>query len=88
MIILQRKRIIFIVLAAFVSIFSYLLGASSIYKTVETVSLPASRKSSSIRCRAPDGEDQGASSSDGITEARNKFKNYIKSTKIVRTERM
>lgn len=44
MIILRKKRIIFMVLVVFVSIFSYLLGASNMYETVETVSLPVSGK--------------------------------------------
>lgn len=42
MILLQRKRIIIIIGAVFVSIFSYLLGSSHMYETVQTVSLPVS----------------------------------------------
>lgn len=44
MIILQRKRIMFIIGAIFISIFSYLLGSSHMYETVETVSMPATGK--------------------------------------------
>lgn len=44
MILLQRKRIIFIIGAIFISIFSYLLGSSHMYETVQTVSLPVSGK--------------------------------------------
>lgn len=44
MILLQRKRIMIIIGAVFVSIFSYLLGSSHMYETVQTVSLPVSGK--------------------------------------------
>ncbi len=44
MIILQRKRIMLIVGAIFISIFSYLLGSSHMYETMETVSIPTTGK--------------------------------------------
>lgn len=44
MILLQRKRMIIIIGAIFISIFSYLLGSSNMYETVQTVSLPVSGK--------------------------------------------
>lgn len=44
MIILQRKRIILIIGAVFISIFSYLLGSSHMYDVVETVSMPTTGK--------------------------------------------
>ena len=44
MVLLQRKRIMLIVGAIFISIFSYLLGSSNMYETVETVSLPVTGK--------------------------------------------
>ncbi len=44
MIILQRKRIFLITCIVMVSIFSYLLGSSNMYETLETVSLPISNK--------------------------------------------
>jgi hypothetical protein len=44
MIILQRKRIMLITGAIFISIFSYLLGSSHMYETVETVSMPTTGK--------------------------------------------
>lgn len=46
MILLQKKRIIMMIGAVFISIFSYLLGSSHMYgyQTVETLSLPVSGK--------------------------------------------
>jgi hypothetical protein len=44
MILLQRKRLMIIIGAICISIFSYLMGSSNMYKTVETVSLPVSGK--------------------------------------------
>ena len=44
MIIIQRKRIMLIIGAVFISIFSYLLGSSHMYEVVETVSTPVSGK--------------------------------------------
>ncbi len=44
MILLERKRIIIMIVAVFISIFSYLLGSSHMYETVQTVSLPVSGK--------------------------------------------
>lgn len=44
MILLRKKRIMIIVGAVFISIFSYLLGSSHMYETVQTVSLPTSGK--------------------------------------------
>ncbi|MBO5479091.1 MAG: hypothetical protein J6A04_05290 [Clostridia bacterium] len=44
MILLQRKRMMLVIGAIFVSIFSYLLGSSHMYETIQTVSLPVSGK--------------------------------------------
>ncbi len=44
MILLQRKRMLLILGAIFLSIFSFLFGSNYMYKTVETVSLPVSGK--------------------------------------------
>lgn len=44
MIILQRKRIMLVIGTVFISIFSYLLGSSHMYETVETVSTPTTGK--------------------------------------------
>lgn len=44
MIILQRKRIMLVIGIVFISIFSYLLGSSHMYETVETVSTPTTGK--------------------------------------------
>lgn len=44
MIILQRKRIMLIIGAIFISIFSYLLGSSHMYEVIETVSTPTTGK--------------------------------------------
>lgn len=44
MILIQRKRMLLILTAIFISIFSFLFGSNYMYKTVETVSLPVSGK--------------------------------------------
>lgn len=44
MILLQRKRMLLILGAIFLSIFSFLFGSNYMYKTIETVSLPVSGK--------------------------------------------
>jgi hypothetical protein len=44
MILLHRKRMMLIIGTVCISICSYLIGASNMYKTVETVSLPVSGK--------------------------------------------
>lgn len=68
MILLQRKRMIIILVAIFISIFSYLLGSTHMYETVQTVSLPVSGKTV-ILDAGHGGEDKGAESSKGTTEA-------------------
>lgn len=82
MILLQRKRMMIIIGAIFVSIFSYLLGSSHMYETVETVSLPVSGKTV-ILDAGHGGEDQGAESANGITEAETNLKITLKVQKLL-----
>lgn len=82
MILLQRKRMMIIIGAIFVSIFSYLLGSSHMYETVETVSLPVSGKTV-ILDAGHGGEDQGAESANGITEAQTNLKITLKVQKLL-----
>lgn len=44
MILLRKKRIIFILTIVFISIFTYFLSSTYINNTVETVSLPVTNK--------------------------------------------
>ncbi len=44
MILLPKRRILFIVLVVFVSVFTYFLSAENLNKTVQTVSLPVTNK--------------------------------------------
>ena len=44
MILLPKKRILFIILVVFVSVFTYFLGTEDINKTIQTVSLPVTNK--------------------------------------------
>ena len=52
MILLQRKRMLLILGAVFLSVFSFLFGSNYMYKTVETVSLPVSGKTIILDARA------------------------------------
>lgn len=67
MIILPKKRMLLIVTCVFVSIFTYLLGTNN-NKTIQTVSLPVTGKVV-ILDAGHGGEDQGAQSQNGTTEA-------------------
>lgn len=44
MIILPKKRILFIILVVFVSVFTYFLSTENLNKTIQTVSLPVTNK--------------------------------------------
>lgn len=44
MILLPKKRILFIILVVFVSVFTYFLSTENLNKTIETVSLPITNK--------------------------------------------
>ena len=44
MILLQRKRMVIIIGAICISIFSYLFGANKMYQTIQTVMLPVTGK--------------------------------------------
>ena len=44
MILLPKKRILFIILVVFVSVFTYFLGTENSNKTLQTVSLPVTNK--------------------------------------------
>lgn len=82
MILLQRKRIMFVLLAIFISIFSYLLGSSHMYETIQTVSLPVTGKTV-ILDAGHGGEDQGAQSASGATEAQTNLKITLKVQKLL-----
>lgn len=44
MILLPKKRILFIILVVFVSVFTYFLSTENLNKTIQTVSLPVTNK--------------------------------------------
>ena len=44
MIILPKKRILFIILVVFVSVFTYFFSIENLNKTIQTVSLPVTNK--------------------------------------------
>lgn len=77
MIVLPKKRILIILSMVFISIFSYLLGSSRMYDTIQTVSLPVSNKVVVLDA-GHGGEDQGAQSSNGTTEAQTNLKIVLK----------
>ena len=87
MILLERKRIIIMIVAVFISIFSYLLGSSHMYETVQTVSLPVSGKTVILDAGHGRIRPRGAVTKWG-NRSRYELKNYIKSTKIIRTKWM
>lgn len=82
MILLQRKRMLLILGAVFLSIFSFLFGSNYMYKTVETVSLPVSGKTI-ILDAGHGGEDQGAESKNGTTEAKTNLAITLKVQKLL-----
>lgn len=68
MILLEKKRILFILSMVFISIFAYFLSIGFNNKVVQTVSLPVSNKVVVLDA-GHGGEDGGATSSNGNSEA-------------------
>lgn len=68
MILLEKKRILFILSMVFISVFVYFFKFGFNNKTVQTVSLPVSNKVVVLDA-GHGGEDAGASSLNGTTEA-------------------
>lgn len=88
MIILSKKRITLILSVVFLSIFVFLLGTGEKENQyIQTVSLPASGKT--IVLDAGHGvPDERCTKLKWNDRSRNKFKNSVKSTKLIRTKRM
>lgn len=77
MIILKRKRLLFIVAMVFVSVVTYTIASSRNNNVVQTVSLPVTNKV--IVLDAGHGvPDEGAQSSNGTTEAQTNLKIALK----------
>lgn len=68
MILLEKRRILFVVSMVFVSLFSYLFALTYNKETIETMSLPVTGKVVVLDA-GHGGEDGGASSGNGTTEA-------------------
>lgn len=77
MILLEKKRIIFILSMVFISVFTYFFGIGINNKTIETVSLPVTNKVV-ILDAGHGGEDEGAQSQNGTTEADTNLKITLK----------
>lgn len=77
MIILPKKRILLIVTCVVVSIFTYLLGSNRNNEIIQTVSLPVTGKVV-ILDAGHGGEDEGAQSQNGTTEADTNLKIALK----------
>ena len=77
MIVLQRKRILLIILLIGISIFTYTIATSRVYNAVQVVSLPITNKV--VVLDAGHGKpDEGAQSSTGTTEATTNLKIALK----------
>lgn len=77
MIILQRKRVLLILLLIGISIFTYTVTTSRVYNAVQVVSLPITNKV--VVLDAGHGKpDEGAQSSTGTTEAATNLKIALK----------
>ena len=68
MILLEKRRLIFVVSMVFVSLFSYLFALTYNKQTIQTMSLPVTGKVVVLDA-GHGGEDGGASSGNGTTEA-------------------
>lgn len=82
MILLEKKRIMIILGAICISIFSYLFGSSNMYETIQTVSLPISGKTVVLDA-GHGGEDKGAESANGTTESETNLKITLKVQKLL-----
>lgn len=69
MILLQKKRILFILSMVFISVFTYFLGTNNLNKTVQTVSLPVTNKVVVLDAGHRAEKTNGAQSQNGLTEA-------------------
>ena len=76
MILIQKKRIIFVLSMVFISVFVYFFSLNT-DQTIETVSLPVTNKVVVIDA-GHGGEDQGAESANGVTEAQTNLKIALK----------
>lgn len=77
MILLEKKRILFILSMVFISVFAYFLSIGFNNKTVQTVSLPVSNKVVVLDA-GHGGEDGGATSTNGNNEANINLKIALK----------
>lgn len=77
MILLEKKRILFILGMVFISVFVYFFNFGFNNKTIQTVSLPVSNKVVVLDA-GHGGEDAGASSLNGTTEADTNLKIVLK----------
>lgn len=77
MILLEKKRVLLILSMVFVSVFTYFLGTESYNKTIQTVSLPVTNKVVVLDA-GHGGEDEGAESQNGVTEADTNLKIVLK----------
>lgn len=78
MILLQRKRMMIILGAIFISIFSYLCGSSYMYETTQTVGLPVSGKTIVLDAGHRAEKTEGPSLGNGTTEASTNLKITLK----------
>ncbi len=76
MILLQKKRLLLVLSMVFVSVFVYFFSNNE-SKTIQTVSLPVTNKVVVIDA-GHGGEDQGAESENGVTEAQTNLKIALK----------
>lgn len=77
MVLLKKKRILFVLGMTIISIFTYFLGINRNNNTIQTVSLPVSGKVIVLDA-GHGGEDEGAQSNNGTTEAETNLKIALK----------
>ena len=77
MLVIRKKQIILATLCACLSIFAFMFTTAE-EPVKETVSLPVSRKNSSVRCSGMEFRMNGAQSSNGTTEAESNLKIALK----------
>ena len=78
MILLRKKRILFILSVVSVSIFTYFFSVSNLQKTVQTVSLPVTNKVVVLDAGHRTEKMRGAESVNGTTEASTNLKIVLK----------
>lgn len=89
MIVLSKKKILVTIstLSLIIVFTNILLTSNSKEKYVQTANLPVTNKVIVLDARASEFQMSGAESSNRNFRSGNKFKNYIKSSKFVRTKR-